>query len=244
MTLGLLLLAVPIALATSTDELTSHVTVLLVVAGATNVIGLGFEYRAFRLGKVGVVTAIASTEGIVVALISIAGGAHLSLGLFVLLLVITSGVAMAAAGRDRGDQDNTRLVVALSIPVALAFGVSLYATGEIGGSTSVLWTILPARAVGTVAITLPLALRRELKIERRVMPLVAAAATGEVLGFASYVWGSRSQLSIAAVLASEYAALAAIGAYLVFHERLGPRQLVGLSIVAVGVGVLSVVRAT
>jgi hypothetical protein len=72
-----------------------------------------------------------------------------------------------------------------------------------------------------------------------VAPLVTAAAAAEVLGFAAYVWGSRAHLSVAAVLASEYAALAAAGAFFVFHERLARRQLIGLGIVAVGVGVLA-----
>ena len=48
---------------------------------------------------------------------------------------------------------------------------------------------------------------------------------------------------MAAVLASQFAALAGVAAYLLFHERLTRIQLGGVSIVVVGVAVLSAVRA-
>ena len=49
--------------------------------------------------------------------------------------------------------------------------------------------------------------------------------------------------AIAAVLASQFAALSAIGAYLFYRERLGRAQIAGIAVIAVGVAVLSGLRA-
>lgn len=84
--------------------------------------------------------------------------------------------------------------------------------------------------------------QQRLRLTRRAWPLLVAAGATEVIGIASFVWGSRNEIAIAAVLASEYAAVAAAGAYFIFRETLSRRQLVGLSIVGVGVGLLSLVR--
>jgi drug/metabolite transporter (DMT)-like permease len=161
---------------------------------------------------------------------------------FFVLLLITTGIVITAIAPDPAGStapafDGPR-AVALSIPVPVLFGVSLFATGEIGPHVSMLWAILPARLVGGLLIGLPLIVRRELRITRTVFPLVLIAAIAEILGFAAYVWGSHKQIAIAAVLASEYAALAAAGAFLVFGERLGKRQIAGLGIVGLGVALL------
>src|SRR5438093_3033825 len=62
----------------------------LIVAGGGNVFGLLLEYRAFRLGKVGVVSSIASTEGAIAALIAVAVGESISPGAGVTLAAIRS----------------------------------------------------------------------------------------------------------------------------------------------------------
>ena len=48
-------------------------------------------------------------------------------------------------------------------------------------------------------------------------------------------------MAVAAVLASQFAAFAAVGAYVLFRETLTRLQLYGVSIVIVGVGTLTAV---
>ena len=75
------------------------------------------------------------------------------------------------------------------------------------------------------------------------MPLVLAAGVCEVLGFASFAAGSRHGVAVAAVLASQFAALAAVAAFVLFRERLTRLQLSGVSILTLGVATLAAIRA-
>jgi drug/metabolite transporter (DMT)-like permease len=234
----------PALLLADPAQLTWPILGLLAVVGLSNVAGLLIEYVAFRRGKVGVVTGIASTEGMVAALISVAAGAPLHPLTGVLLALVTAGVAVTATSPDTAERDadpNGRTVRAavLAIPVALLFGLTLYVTGRIGVRISVLWALLPARMVGSALLAAPLAARRRLRLTRRALPLVAAAGLAEVLGVVSYVLGARQQLAIAAVLSSQFAALTAVAAYFLHGQRLTGRQLAGLAAVAIGVAMLS-----
>jgi len=78
---------------------------LLVVVGVTNVLGLLLAYRALRIGKVGVIAPVLSTQGAVAALIAVAAGESIGPGAAVALGVIAAGVFLTAAtpGTTRDD---------------------------------------------------------------------------------------------------------------------------------------------
>jgi drug/metabolite transporter (DMT)-like permease len=94
-----------------------------------------------------------------------------------------------------------------------------------------------------VAVTVPLALRSGLRMTRPALPLVAVAGVFEVLGFALFALGARHGIAVSAVLASQFAAIAAVAAYFLFGERLARVQLAGVALIVVGVGVLSALEA-
>jgi drug/metabolite transporter (DMT)-like permease len=262
MLIGLVVILPPTVLLADPAQLTWPIIGLLAVAGLSNVAGLLLEYVAFRRGKVGIVTGIASTEGMVAALISAAAGARLHPWTGVLLALVTAGVALTAASPDQGFPDaisgqgfpdaipgqgqagataggRTVRAAVLAIPVALLFGLTLYTTGRIGVRASVLWALLPARLFGSALLAAPLAAGRRLRLTRRALPLVTAAGAAEVLGVLSYVVGARHQLAIAAVLSSQFAALTAVAAYFLHGQRLTRWQLAGLAAVAIGVALLA-----
>ena len=88
---------VPAALASGIpDELGATQLGWLALAGAGNVAGLLFNYRALRVGMVSIVGSISSTEGAIAALIAIAAGETIGAGVGVTLLVIAVGVSLAA----------------------------------------------------------------------------------------------------------------------------------------------------
>jgi drug/metabolite transporter (DMT)-like permease len=57
-----------------------------------------------------------------------------------------------------------------------------------------------------------------------------------------YVGAAQHGVATAVVIASQFAAIAAIAAFFLFGERLARIQVAGVGIIAVGVSVLAVLR--
>jgi drug/metabolite transporter (DMT)-like permease len=72
---------------------------------------------------------------------------------------------------------------------------------------------------------------------------VVFSATAEVVGYISYVTGAHHGVAIPAVLGSQFAAVATIASFVIFGERIGPRQIAGAVVIVTGVSVLAVLRA-
>ena len=102
---------------------------------------------------------------------------------------------------------------------------------------------MPARLAGVVLVTIPLVLMRRLRIVRPAVGVVVFVGLAEVLGTATYAFGSRDSAAIAAVLASQFAAIAAIAAFFLFGERLNRVQIAGVVTIAIGVATLALLQA-
>ena len=213
----------------------------MLLAGAGNVLGLLFNYRALRVGMVSIVGSISSTEGAIAALIAVVAGETLAPGTGITLLVITGGVVLAALVPSESHGDPRR-AAALASCAAVCFGVGLYATARVSDALPLVWALVPARVVGVVAVTVPLALSRRLVLTRPALPLVVASGLCEVGGFAAFALGSRHGIAVTAVLASQFAAVAAVAAYVLFHERLTRLQLAGVVAIAAGVAALTALQ--
>jgi drug/metabolite transporter (DMT)-like permease len=240
MAVGLLVTVPTAALAGVPSGLEAHSAVWLVVSGAGNVIGLLFTYSALRIGKVGLVAPVASTEGAVAAVIAVVAGERLTAGAGVTLLAIAVGVMLATISPAEIDTRRSDVRAGLfAAGAAASFGFGLYATGRVGQDLGIAWALLPPRVVGVAAIAIPLALAGRWQLKRRALPYVVVCGVCEVLGFAAYAFGARHGLAVAAVLASQFAAIAAVVGYLAFRERLVRIQVVGVATIVCGVSVLS-----
>jgi drug/metabolite transporter (DMT)-like permease len=135
-------------------------------------------------------------------------------------------------------------VVALyALAAAASFGFSLYATARVSAELPIVWALLPARVVGLLVVTLPLVLSRRLTLTRAALPLVVVSGLAEVLGFSLFAIGSRHGIAVTAVLASQFGAIAAGAAFVLFRERLAYVQLAGVALIVAGVSVLSGLQA-
>lgn len=222
----------------------------LLIAGVGNCAGLLLAYAGLRVGKVGVVAPILSTEGAIAALFAVIAGEHLAPGMGIALAVIATGTALAGVTRESSGsgsgsiaRPNDRVAALFGGAAALSFGASLYATGQVGTELPVAWAILPPRVVGVLVIALPLAVMGRLQLTRQVAPFVVAAGLAEVVGFASFAIGARHGIAISAVLASQFGAVAALAAYVVFRERLTRVQVAGVMTIAAGVATLAALQA-
>jgi drug/metabolite transporter (DMT)-like permease len=138
---------------------------------------------------------------------------------------------------------DTRRAALFAIIAALVFGVGIVAAGKSAALVPVAWVALAARLVGLVVVVIPLVLQRRLYVTRAALPLVVIAGVGEVIGSMLSAWGSRDSIAITAVMGSQFAAFAAVVAFLLFGERLGRVQVAGVVLIVGGVTVLAAATA-
>ncbi len=237
MLIGLVVTTPLVLVAGIPTGLTGTNSIWWAVSGLGNVAGLVLAASAFRFGKVGVVAPILATEGALAATIAaILGESIAPLAAFV-LLVIVGGVILAAIGKDPAPIPNERPVRAAVLATigAFAFGISLYATGNLSDELPIAWLLLPARSVGVIALFIPLLLLRKLRLTKAAAPYVVLVGLVEVLGFTCYSIGAQYGVVVTAVLSSQFAAIAAIMAYLLFKEKLGRVQIAGVAVIVAGV---------
>jgi drug/metabolite transporter (DMT)-like permease len=153
----------------------------------------------------------------------------------------TAGAAGASPVLKPGRSAERRATL-FGTAAAIAFGFSIYGTAQAGLSLPIIIAIMPARVAGVAFVFVPMALAGRLRMTRRAAPLVVITALGEVLGNVAYVVGARESIAIAAVLACQYAAIGAVAAFFLFHERLSLLQRSGVVAIAVGVAILTAVR--
>ena len=238
-----------VAAAADTTGLTAAAIPWLVIAGLGNVIGLGFEYAALRIGRVSVVAPLTSSEGAVASLLSIMAGARFTAILLLALGIVAAGGAATAASAEPAGREQPRrsraavLSVALALLAALCFGSSLYATARVSQSLPLGWVLLPARLGGVLLVTIPMATRGRLRMDRAVAPALVVAGLAEIVGFLCIGIGARTDIAITSVLASQFAAFAAIGAVFLFGERLGTIQKAGIVGIAIGTALVAAVGA-
>jgi drug/metabolite transporter (DMT)-like permease len=256
MIVGFVVSLVPAALAIQTaPPLEPWHVAGVVIYGLSACAGLLLAYRALTIGRVSIVAPIVSTEGAVAAIIAVALGEPISPQLAVLLAIIAVGIALAAMERsadpaagtidDRRTHDpaQNRRAVLLAAAAAVAFSIGLVASARIGGTVPLAWIVAGSRIVGILVIALPLVLRGGLRLSRRAVPLVGIAGILEAGGAVLYVVAAQDGVATAAVLGSQFAAIAAVAAFLLFGERLGRVQVAGVVVIALGVTILALVRS-
>lgn len=137
----------------------------------------------------------------------------------------------------------TRQAVILSMIAAVVFGVGLVTSGKAAALLPPIWVALSARFVGLAIVTLPLVLQGRLSMTRRALPLILLSGTGEIVGSTLSAWGATDSIAIVAVLGSQFAAIAAVIAFLLFGERLSKTQVLGVVLIGGGVTALALVSA-
>jgi drug/metabolite transporter (DMT)-like permease len=237
-----------------------EVVPLLLLAGACYSGGLYLTYRALAIGLVSIVAPIVATEGAIAAVIAVVLGDPVGLSAAILLGAIALGVVLAAIEPARPDVPagdieiaadaldrpgeaphvtDTTAAVIFSVVAAVTFGVGLVASGLAVRSIAPIWVAVASRIIGLVIVALPLVLQRRLIVTRATLPLVLIAGAGEIIGSTASAWGARESIAIVAVLGSQFAAIAAVVAYVLFGERLSRVQLVGVILIVGGVTFLA-----
>lgn len=221
----------------------------LVVLGLSHNAGLLLVYAALSIGRVSIVSPIVAIEGALAALLSVVLGDSMAVSTALVLAVIAIGVVLASYERPRDGADasasapppgQARRAALLAIASAFAFSVGLVLSGRLGaGGIPPAWVIVASRTVGVTVIVLPLVLTRRFRLTRPAVPLVVLAGILEALGTGIYVVAASADIAVAAVLSSQFAGIAALGGFLLFHERIQRLQVAGVVTIAVGVTILA-----
>lgn len=222
----------------------------LVAVGLSHNFGLLLAYKALSIGRVSIVAPIVATEGALAALLSVAFGEPLTGTMAFLLGAISVGVVLAAAERSADPTtpssaapEATRRSAMFAIAAALTFSVGLVLAGRLGqAGMPPAWVMLASRTVGVLIIVMPLVLAGRFRLTRAAVPLVAVAGVLEVFGGAIYVVAASEGVAVAAVLSSQFAAIAAVAAFFLFRERLQRVQVLGVAIIAVGITALAALQ--
>ncbi len=239
---GFAIMAVVAPLADGRPHLSWHGLAWALLGGAAAVSGLGLVYAALRIGKVGVVAPIASTEGALAAVFAAVLLDQVpSVGVILSLAVIAAGVVVVTFQGQVADLHLRPVLMAVG--AASVFGVGLVASGQAGKAIGAYWTILIARIVGLVLVVLPMAWARRLRWPGPALWMVVFSGIAEIAGFVGYVVGAQHGVAVPAVLASQFAAVAAVISYFAFGERLSRTQVGGVVAIAAGVAAVAVMRA-
>ena len=219
--------------------------VFAALAGAANVAGLLLAYAAYRLGTVGIVSTIGSTEGAVAAVISVLAGQALAPGSGPALVLVVIGVVLAATGGGHELEEGVAIsraqslrAAGLSACAALMLGIGLFVAGQASATLPPAWVVGPGRLMGVVLVALPLVVLGRARVPRKAVPFIALTGLAEVVGLMSFSVGARQDTAVTSVLGSMFAPMAAIAAFVLFRERLAPRQVAGIALVVVGIALL------
>ena len=243
-----LAIGLPIALLTAPrPDLTGEALLWVAFAGFGNVIGLLLTYAAYRIGAVGIISTIDSTEGAIAATLAVLAGEAVLPGVGPILVLIAIGVVLAASGGGSEEgvaisRDRAIRAATLATAAALCFGLSLFGSGRAAGIMPVVWAMLPARVVGVVFVAVPLLALGRFQMTRSALPFVVATGICEVIGFSTFAIGARESIAVTSVLTSMFAPISTVGAFVIFRERLSRRQAVGIALIITGVVALGILQ--
>jgi drug/metabolite transporter (DMT)-like permease len=213
-------------------EWSTRGALLAAAAGAAMTFGYWLGYTGFLHGNVSLVAPIIACEGGVAAAISLAAGDDVPLAILLFLPVAVVGVVLAAMGSGGGG----RAGAAYASGAALLWGVVLVLSAPVADEFGVLVGFLMVRAFALVVV-LPFALAaRRATAWTGDFWNVAAWALGDAFAYLLFIAAAdRGPVAVASVLAAQFATVGVIAGVVLLHERLRPRQWVGIAMVLVAV---------
>lgn len=232
----------------------------LVGAGLLGLAGYLTFYRALEYGAVGLVSAISASYGGITTLLAVVVlGERLSgLGAAGVVLAVV-GVAMVSARTPSAAEtppiaaaepivgiapgpSSTRGLSRAGVPLALAsaltYGVGAFLLGDYSARAGALGSALVAHGSSITALLLALPLlgrRKARRPSRSGMIWATAAGLTDVVGLLAFSRGGQSgQVALTAAVSSVFPAIPLVAGLVMFGERLGRRQLLGVTLIIAG----------
>ena len=229
-------LASPLTLVLDAPDWSERSLVLAPIVGILTVLGFQAGFMSFKDGAVSVVAPIIACEGGVAAVFSLLGGEQVD-GLVLL------GLPLAVAGVvlvSRGEGEGSSAGVVPAAAAALIWGGVLALSAPVAHDLGAGWAFLLVRGSALV-VMLPVALAvgapRTARIE---WWRVAIWGVCDAIAYFAFVLAAdHGPTAVASVLAAQFGTVGAIVAVVFFGEHLRRRQVAGIAIVAVAVGLMA-----
>jgi probable blue pigment (indigoidine) exporter len=240
-----LVVVLPIGLVHGVPDASGGAWAWALVAAAGSLAGLALMFTALQYGRVGLITATISSQGAFASIFAAFAGESLHPLSLVAIAVSAAGTFVLMSG-DGGAQapPRERHGIALTLAAAGCTGLSLFAASRGGSGIGADWVLICIRLSSVGMVFVPLAATRRLRSPRGMLVPVIVAGIGEVVAFSAYIEASdRIGVAVPAVIASQFALIAAITGWLVLGERLGRRQIAGAGAILAGVTALTIFQA-
>lgn len=209
------------------------------LAGLAGMAGLGFLFRGFAIGRMGIVAPVSAILATAIPVIF----AALTEGLPGELQLLGFGLALVSiwllsrpeklGGRPAG--------LGMAILAGLGFGTFFTALGQVGES-AIFWPLVAGR-VAACALMAVIAVSRRRSVNPQIFPLglLALAGTLDVAGNLFFLLAIQSgRLDIAAVLGSLYPAVTAVLAWLIAREHMAGLQVAGVALAILAIVLITV----
>lgn len=232
----------------------------LVGAGLLGLLGYLTFYRALEYGgAVGLTSAISATYGGITTLLAvIVLGEHIG-GFGAAVVLAVTGIAMASAYSPATAQtppiavaepivgvapapSRGRRLSRAGIPLALAsavtYGIGGFLLGGYAARTGALGSALVAHgaSVTVLLLALPFLVRKKAwRASASGMIWAVAAGLTDVVGLLAFARGGQAgQVAVTAAVSSVYPAIPLLAGLVMFGERLGRWQLIGVTLIITG----------
>jgi drug/metabolite transporter (DMT)-like permease len=208
------------------------------MSGAFAVVAL---YSGFARSSMAVVSPIAAVgAGVWPVLWQVLRGDVPGPVVFAGLIVGLVAIWTISSGGHLSEADDVRTGVIYGMLAGLGFGALLIFL-SLGAESSGIWTLLPARIAGSIAILLVVSTTtREFVPKRGARMSAVGAGVLVTLGNSLFVLATtKGSLAVVSVLAAMFPAATVVLAWLVLGERLTRQRQVGLALALLAVGLVA-----
>ena len=240
-----LVVVLPIALIHGIPDAGAGAWAWAMVASVCSLAGLAMMFTALQYGRVGLVAATISVQGAFASIFAAIGGESLH-PLSIVAIAVSAAGTFVLMGADGGlsAPPRERRGILLALGAACFTGLSLFSASRGGAGIGADWVVACVRISSVGLVLVPLAATRRLKSPRGVVVPVLIAGVAEVAAFGAYIAATdRIGVAVPAVIASQFALIAAAVGWFVLGERLGSRQLAGAGAILAGVTALTILQA-
>jgi drug/metabolite transporter (DMT)-like permease len=207
-------------------------------------VGLLSVFRGYSVGKVSLVSAMASTNGTLAALLAVLLlGETLPAAAIAAMLVTGAGVVLTALQQEPplpGRSDRAGILFGLL--ASLGFGSAIL-FGDQAVTLHPLWVIAVGRIVGLFVLTLPYVILRGVpRVPRSVVPYAIGSPLLDATGFAALLIAGESGIAVPAALSALNVPIIVVLGAVALDERPRPVQLLGILLTVAGVITLALTK--